>query len=546
MLLLPLFYLLLGIDQYSLLNENEGRYAEIAREMLARGDFIIPHLNGLPYLEKPPLLYYLTALSFSIFGINDVAARLVPIGASMLSLFTLVWFGRAIGRPLAGLFAALALGSSLGFVLLGNVLMTDALYNALLCSALLVAYVGLIGAERRLLCIAYGLLALAVLAKGLVALVLFYLVLLPMALFPHAQGRMRWLRRLFSLWPLLVFAALALPWHIAAALKMPEFSWFYFINEHVYRFTGQRMPHDYFSGGSPFFYVPRLIFLFFPWSIVALAALLKFNIKSKTEGGHIDRADRHLSIFASLLAGVPACFFALSSSKADYYVMVALPGIALLLGLTLAKTWRARWTHLRLCLVLALFGLAFSAWQSWIYAPAGSSSFMPWEIVPAMPVAISWLVLTLAAATLFWCRRQGLAWLVIGMMFLPLKLTLLNALQSQEEEHSAHALAQYLVKNDAADNVMLYRDYELLSSLPFHLGHTIPVVDSLSPDLWFGKQLGRMPSQFPSAQSAAQATRSFILVVPIRRERELAASGLNSKLLALTQIGNTRLYRFTP
>ncbi|WP_137936042.1 glycosyltransferase family 39 protein [Chitinivorax sp. B] len=538
-LLLPLIYLFFGIDQYALLNENEGRYAEIAREMLERGDFIIPHLNGLPYLEKPPLLYYLTVLSFKLFGVTDVAARLVPISASLLAIGTLAWFGRAVGRPLAGLIAAFVLGSSLGFVLLGNVQMTDSLYNALWCSALLVAYVGLTQPSQQLMSLAYALLALAVLAKGLVTLVLFYMVLIPLAWIAREQPANIWLKRLFAPWPLLLFALIAVPWHVAAALTLKEFSWFYFINEHVYRFTGQRMPRDYFAGGTPLFYVPRLIFLFFPWSIVMLAAVIKHDIV-------IDPSDRRLTWFAWLLAGVPTAFFAISSSKADYYVMVALPGMALVLAQALTRSWQRSQQHVMTCVVLGIFGAAFGVWQSWIFAPPGLSSFMPWHILPAAPVALAWSVLAGAAALLFRLNRPILGWLAVGLMFLPMKVALLNALQSKEPHYSTRDMASYIKQHHAVAPVMLYRDYELLSSLTFHLERIVPVVDSTSPDLWFGKQLGTVPHQFPSSSELVTTGRGFFLVVPDRRQQELTASPLVAKLSLITRIGNASLYRYTP
>ncbi|MBB5017081.1 4-amino-4-deoxy-L-arabinose transferase-like glycosyltransferase [Chitinivorax tropicus] len=537
--LLPIIYLFFGIDQYALLNENEGRYAEIAREMLASGNFIIPHLNGLPYLEKPPLLYYLTTLSFSLFGVNDIAARLVPISASLLAVGTLAWFGRAVGRPLAGLIAAFVLGSSLGFVLLGNVQMTDSLYNALWSSALLVAYVGLTRPSSKLMAISYALLALAVLAKGLVTLVLFYMVLFPLAWLSRDVTPSQWLKRLFAPWPIVVFAVIAVPWHIAAALSLKEFSWFYFINEHVYRFTGQRMPKDYYAGGTPLFYVPRLIFLFFPWSIIMLIALIKRQIT-------IDQTDRRLTWFAWLLAGIPTAFFAISSSKADYYVMVALPGIALVLAQSLARNWQRSQTFILSSIILCVFGAAFGAWQSWIFAPEGLSSFMPWQLLPSSPVALAWSVLGGAAALLFWLKRPLFAWLAIGLMFLPLKITLVDALQAKEPHVSAQNLAGYIKRHHSTVPVMLYRDYELLSSLPFHLEQTIPVVDSVSPDLWFGQQLGTVPSQFPLSTDLIQSNRGFLLVVPDRRLQEMAASPLAPKLSLVTQIGDARLYRFTP
>lgn len=272
-------FVLLGLGGYALLDNNEGLYAAIPREMLASSDWrwwIIPHLNGLPYMEKPPLLYWLTALSFAVFGVSEWSARLVPALSSLSCVALLLWFGRHIGRPQAGRLAALIFVSCIGVTVMSRVLMFDMLLTVLLTAALMHAWLYFRYGEKSSLRWAYGLLALAVLAKGLVAVILMTVIVTSFALLnarsvaEFFQLLKRWLDPL----AIAIFIAIAAPWHVAASLVEPAFSWFYFVNEHVLRFLSKRTPHDYY-GGPWWYYLPRMAIYLFPWVLFMLCLFAK-------------------------------------------------------------------------------------------------------------------------------------------------------------------------------------------------------------------------------------------------------------------------------
>jgi 4-amino-4-deoxy-L-arabinose transferase-like glycosyltransferase len=237
-------FVLAELGSFGILDNNEGLYAEIPREMLSSGDWrlwVIPHLNGLPYMEKPPLLYWLTALSFALFGQNEWSARAVPAASALACVALLLWFGAAVKRPQVGRLAALMFVSGVGVTVMSHVLMFDMLLTALLTAALMGAYRALTEDGVRFVRAAYALLALALLAKSVFALIVFGLV---MACFILSTSRslMEFLsacRKLFEPWALLIFCAIAVPWHLVASLTEPIFAWFYFINEHVLRFIGK-------------------------------------------------------------------------------------------------------------------------------------------------------------------------------------------------------------------------------------------------------------------------------------------------------------------
>ncbi|WP_211453684.1 ArnT family glycosyltransferase [Collimonas antrihumi] len=204
-------FALAGLGSFGILDNNEGLYADISREMLVSRDWhiwMIPHLNSLPYMEKPPLLYWLTALSFVIFGVSEWSSRLVPALSSLACVAMLLQFGRIVGRPRAGRLAALMFASSIGVIAMSRLLMFDMLLTALLTAALMYAYRHLHDGKTKWLRLSYACLALASLAKGSVALVLFGLIVLSFIL---VNRRLREWRTWFDPFAMLIFFAIAAP-----------------------------------------------------------------------------------------------------------------------------------------------------------------------------------------------------------------------------------------------------------------------------------------------------------------------------------------------
>ncbi|HEX9020851.1 MAG TPA: glycosyltransferase family 39 protein, partial [Nitrospirota bacterium] len=302
------FYLFFGLGGYGLLDNNEGLYAEVAREMLDTKSFIIPQLNGVPYLEKPPLLYWLVALMFSIFGQTEFAARLVPVLAGAAVLLSLIWLGNRTGKKQTGQLAAFILGTTAGFVGLSRVLLFDMVLAAFLSWALALLFAHLTSGGLKYLLWSYFFLALAVLTKGLVAIVLYY----PVAVsFLRFTGRpvLRGMTRVFHPAALALFIAVAAPWHILAAAENRDFAAFYFVNEHLLRFFNLREPHDYYTGPW-YYYLPRLAAGMFPWTIL----LPLLALRSKDGGQEKNDLGRYLWIW--FLA--PLLFFSICRAKANY------------------------------------------------------------------------------------------------------------------------------------------------------------------------------------------------------------------------------------
>lgn len=483
---LTIFFLAYGLGCYPILDNNEGLYAEIPREMLASGDWhhwIIPHLNGLAYMEKPPLLYWLTAISFAVFGENEWAARLVPAMSALSCVALILWFGRQIARVSASRLAALMFISGLGVMAMSRTLMFDMLLTVFLTGALMFGYLYSVSGEKKKINWSLGMLAFALLAKGFVAIILFVAVTFVYTiLFSSSTGD--FFKRIlgwFNARAIGIFLLIALPWHIAAILAEPIFAWFYFINEHVLRFLGKREPHDYYAGAW-WYYLPRMVIYLFPWSFF-LPVLLFVKARLQTP--------KNLHFFLACAWIMPVLFFSLSSAKANYYLVVVMPLAALQLAIALEdRSLGTAWGRGLVGLVLsALFG-AFAWWVGkqvnhqisslMIYGTNGKQFLQAFMA--------SACVLSAGIAVLAW-RKPGVG--ILPFIALPalMLLAFIGVLQASSQWTSTQALVAELNGVTDKREVFLFKVFEHQSSLPFYLKRPVRVVDSRSSDLFWGNKL---------------------------------------------------------
>jgi 4-amino-4-deoxy-L-arabinose transferase-like glycosyltransferase len=325
------------------MDDVDAVQAQIARNMLQSGDWVTPHLDGIAYLEKSPLKYWLMAVSFAIFGVHDWAAR-IPLALSTIALcWVTMRFGAwAFGRK-AGLYAGLAVATCVGLFLFTRFQIPDAILTLTITVALWSLLRALEDDEPHPARWAYAMWAsigVGLLLKGLIA-----------AVFPVAAGLLylffakRDWRRLRPVSGLALLLAIAAPWHILATLRNPPyfdftmhseagsyrgFFWFYFINEHVLRFLNLRYPRDYNTVPRLYFWAFHLLWLF-PWSAFLPAAL---------QGGvrPVDRASR-VRLLALCWIGFILVFFTFSTTQ-EYYSMPCYPALALLIGEGMARGGR--------------------------------------------------------------------------------------------------------------------------------------------------------------------------------------------------------------
>jgi 4-amino-4-deoxy-L-arabinose transferase-like glycosyltransferase len=302
---------------------EEPRYAEIPRQMLAHGSFAVPVLHGLPYYDKPPLLYWLIMASYSLFGVHDWAARLVSCAAGFATVLVTYFWGRQTVGPRAAFAAAMILSLSARFVYLGRLLTMNSLLCLWVVAALALAHTAIRDGRLRwswwLLSAACC--ALGLLSKGPVTLALVLVPVLAMQIL----DRQSW-RPAFRAW--LAYVALALglacPWYAAVAAIDPDFLGYFFWKHNVVRYVA---PFDH---AKPFwYYLPELFLGMLPWSL--LIPVLKLLARRSAASIKWPRALRFFLI-ASLWC---LLFYSTAGSKRAAYILPAMPPLALALGTSL-------------------------------------------------------------------------------------------------------------------------------------------------------------------------------------------------------------------
>ena len=313
----------------TLVNPDEGRYAEIPREMVASGDYVLPRLNGVSYFEKPPLLYWIVAGFLRVFGPDEFAMRAGPALFALGGILLTYAVARRIHGRLAGVAAAVVLGTSLLYFALARILILDMAVSVLMSATLFCFILGVReppGPRRRWLF--YGLYAsaaLATLTKGLIGfLVTGAIMFLWLLLF----NQWRRLRPFYLPTGALLFLAIAAPWHVLAAQRNGTWAHFYFIHEHWERFT-TTVGHDRYQPWWYFF--PVVLGGLFPWM-----GFLWPAVRDALAGGWARRRENAEAWFFVLWAAFIFLFFSKSQSKLIPYILPVFPALAVLIGAWLA------------------------------------------------------------------------------------------------------------------------------------------------------------------------------------------------------------------
>jgi len=348
------------------MDDVDAVQAQIARNMLASGDWVTARLDGVPYLEKSPLNYWMMAVAYWIFGVHDWAARLSHSLAVVLLCWVTYRFGRWAFDETAGFYAGLALSTSVGLFLFTRILIPDAILTLAITGAIW-AWLRLLeaDAEPQLrwylmlgLCLGAGLLL-----KGLIAVVFPVMAALAyMALTRRLFSWAAW-RRLHLGLAIAVALAIAVPWYVLATLRNPPyfvfslhsgpgqyrgFFWFYFFNEHLLRFLNLRYPRDYNTVPRFWFWILNLVWIF-PWSFYLLSAPA-LDYKPTSRAGRT-------RLMAACWIGVVMLFFTFSTTQ-EYYSMPIYPALALLVGSVLSSG--GRWVRAGTQVLLVTSAILFA------------------------------------------------------------------------------------------------------------------------------------------------------------------------------------------
>jgi hypothetical protein len=507
------------------MDDVDAVQAQIARNMLESGDWVIAHLDGVPYIEKSPLIYWLMAASFRILGAHDWAARIPVALAAVLLAWVAFRYGRWAFGARAGFYAGLSLATCIGLFLFTRIQIPDVILTLSVCVAFWSFQRVLEVEEPRpqlwalLLAASLG---VGLMLKGLIAVVApVGGIVVYLSVTRQLLSRELWKRlRVFT--GALVILAIAAPWHVLATLRMRPyfdftmhsgpgeyhgFFWFYFINEHVLRFLNLRYPRDYNTVPRAAFWLLHLLWLF-PWSaFFPAAAGLSFK--------PIDRAGR-TRLLALCWTGFLLIFFTFSTTQ-EYYSMPVYPALALLLGSAMAGD--GKWLRIGTRALGVVSGLAFLTIAAILYAVRGVAT--PGDIshalqqhpeaytlslghlgdltissfaylrVPLVVAGLAFLVGALSAALL----RRRRAFLGFAMMMVVFLHASRLALVTFDPYLSSRPLADALLRAPAG-RLILNGQYYSFSSVFFYTDRTALLLNGRVNNLEYGSYSPGSPGVF--------------------------------------------------
>ena len=509
-----------NLEYRKLIRPDEGRYAEIPREMVVSGDWTTPRLNDLKYFEKPPLQYWATAVTYEVFGEHQWTSRLWTALTGFAGIL-LAWFTgtRLFGRE-AGIYAALVLGSSMLYSMMAHLntldmgvtfFVTLGIFSLLISQQLLgslenrreqaepqgaaeqaTRHTSKVGEERastqhsrsdaqqvneaarNWMLLAWAALALSVLSKGLMGLILPGTALFLYSVFNRditIWKRMHWFNGL------LLFFLIATPWFVLVMRANPEFFHFFFIHEHLERFTtkvhGRYQPWYYF--------VPVLLFGMLPWTVLMFDTLLR-TWRDSVQQVKAFSSERFLLVWAVFVY----LFFSISDSKLPSYLLPMFPALALLMGKQLAQISARRlfWYTVPVLVVVAvLLGIIPFAARTAADTPLQQQMYSDYSMW-LMVATAAWLVGV--GAALWLLRRENKMMAVVLLAFSSLFATQLatSGYNTIARERSSYILAD-AIKPLIKPDVPFYSVLCYEQTLPFYLKRTFTLV-SFQDEMEFG------------------------------------------------------------
>jgi 4-amino-4-deoxy-L-arabinose transferase-like glycosyltransferase len=498
----------------AIFDDGDALYAHVAQQMAKDGEWVSPYANGVRFLDKPPMMYWLMSISYHLFGFNEFAARfpsaLAVLGISLLLFF----FGRRIGGPLSGFTAGTAFALCVGTFLFTRMVFPDVLFVFFLTLAIGAFFKWYLDEGNHVVpaLVFYAAVAGAVLTKGLMGIVFPAAIVFFFLLWSRNFGRL-WK---FHLWKgSALFLVLALPWHILAAVRNPGFLWYFFVNEQFLRFVGKRQPVDYESISVILFWALVLVWLF-PWSAFFPATRHVMRDISSLQPD-IRAAARLLLSWAAVIL----VFFTFSS-RIEHYAMPIFPPLALLVGLVLSTEGvtavRSRISVRRGFAFLGILGgiilvLLLSAAAMWVAGGFSGQTlseaatvrlhaykyyFAPLFNMPAdildqlvVPLIGTGCALALGLSGAWWLNRRRArvaAVVLLNLMMAVFCLFAFKSLGITEEILSSRQFGRELHRLYHPDHtVVILGDYETANSINFYSPHILHVYEGSAALLEWGR-----------------------------------------------------------
>lgn len=457
-----------GLGRPALWEPDEGRYAEIAREMVESGDYVTPRDDFELYFEKPPLVYWTTAAAIHIFGAQEFAIRLPAAIFSIGQVVVTAAIADAMLGGGAGLLAALVLALSPLFFVFARFATLDPALAFFLTAAIGAFYFAARAGPfasppaRRWILASAAMLALGTLAKGPVALILGGAIAL---LWLALERRLREIPRMPLIMCAIVYAAIVAPWFVLAEARNPGFLRFFFIHEHLQRYVASRE-----HGWGPWFFIPIVIGGAWPWVFFARLGWTAMRSDAAPAAASSESSSAHRSAARLLIVwfAVIFVFFSIPRSKLGTYILPALPPLAIFAGYGISLLASIAAEHRnRLLKYFAIANLAFAAIAAVVIIAIVRQNY-PALVFEAVAIAIA----VAGAALLMHLLGRNPARLPYGIAFLALAMVATIGLAERARgdaasfstyRNLAHTVQPYLVDDCALAS---YRHY--IQSLPFY------------------------------------------------------------------------------
>jgi len=498
------FFQVLG--KFPLMEPDEGRYSEIPREMLERGDFVTPMLNYVKYFEKPPLHYWLNAISMSIFGENEFAARFPGALCGLLTVLLAYHFGRKLFGRREGLLASVILGSAAGFLIQGRINLTDMTLTFCMSAAIGFFLLASRPDEARkgfYYYLFYFFAALAVLAKGLIGMVLPGGIIFLYLLICRRWALLKEMRLPTGI-PL--FLLVAAPWFVLVTQRNPEFFQFFFIHEHFQRFL--TTVHGRYQ---PFwFFIPILLLTMLPWSFFVPEAILQGWRRRKEKDGDV-------FIYLIIWAGFIFLFFSKSNSKLIPYILPVFAPLALLVGHFFDRMLDGeklpKRTFILVAAVLTLVGCACI-----VYPHVTAKAY----VSAIGGIAIGAAFIFQGVLVFVFSRRGEALRLFLSLSAGGLLLSLLGPHTvfptMSAKRASSRELCRMVKAHAGPDTVVVSADYE--QGFPFYAGRRVVIAGGMG-ELEFGAKIGDQSAWFMNKEKLPELWESGRHVIVLLKPNDL-------------------------
>lgn len=476
------------LGSYALFTPDEGRYSEIAREMVVTGDFVTPRLNGVAFFDKPAMHYWLQAISIQLFGIKEWALRFWPAFFGVLSCIFVYVGGRTLFSRRAGIISAVILATNPLYFAIAHYANLDSELTAFVSGSLLCFIMAMNAtthqAHRLLLLFAYLFCGLAVLTKGLIGIAFPALIIGSWILL---LNRWQVIKSMHLITGILIILAIAAPWYMLVQKANPQFFHFFVVLQQFSRFLSKT---DFNNETVIWFYVPVILISFLPWSFFLFQALVH-HIKSIWK----NREHQQKELYFILWFVIILMFFSIPKSKTISRIVPIMPALALIVGIYLDKCWdyfKGKGIYFG-----ALFYIIFSQM-------AGISLFiltyllhdkLDLQLIP--PLVVIGAILSISAIVGYWLFKKNQFSNIFYCMSLTAGLVLLAMTYSASivNVKSIKPMATLLKsKLEPQDEVVTY--YRYYQDLPIYIEKRITIVsnwdanriskrDNWKREMWF-------------------------------------------------------------